>query len=129
MASAQKAAAPEGADRGDDLVVDLLSDEQRARAASSDQWRRSPRERQRCQREALTSANFAGGTQYDEVEYAGLLVSPSFGPRALRAHDIYLPKRACRAPPRSRPGRRSGRFGDLRLPRRTSRFRIYPSFD
>jgi hypothetical protein len=30
IASAQKATAPDGADRGDNLVVDLLSDEQRA---------------------------------------------------------------------------------------------------
>jgi hypothetical protein len=37
MASAQKAAAPDGADRGDDLVVDLLSDEQRACDAGCDQ--------------------------------------------------------------------------------------------
>jgi hypothetical protein len=35
MASAQKAAAPDGADRGDDLVVDLLSAEPAMRALAS----------------------------------------------------------------------------------------------
>ena len=61
FASAQKAAAPDGSDHGDDLVVDLLSGEQRACDAGCEQSRRrSPSGSQRLKREATTSAHSSG---------------------------------------------------------------------
>lgn len=72
------------ADHGDDLVLDLLSDEQRACDAGSGQERRSPSGSQRFQREASTSANSSGPVgrpRMPRLNMAVIAAAKSMGPK------------------------------------------------